>query len=704
MKRRIFFCGVILACLSMPAGLRSQEQEIVKINKYFDMDVVQLLNRELTTAGKKKEKISEIPASVVLITREEIETYGYQSLAEILENIPGLYMVDDYLSQIFGMRGFWNITPNRNVIILINGIPYRDEVTAGHLLENIIVPVESIDRIEVVRGPMSVLYGNGALYGVINIFTDQFEGDVSPSMVSASVGSEDTVKTFIRAGGKQRDFRFVFNGAYSKSGGANIPLSDMSASFPGSLNTGGKLERDEKFFNFSGDFKNVRFKASYTENRKESMVLYPSMNEGTSVLYRDLRFSVGYNADLSDTVRIESELSYFVNSYAFDYDMIVAQDFFGIQENGSSGFRVALDAFFTPNDKLDITVGLHHLQVLDVYNDYTIPAFNLNLVSNTLADGESVTTNSVFTQLNYRLSRRLKIVAGVMLEQMPEYTLESRVGNIDTFQSVSNFAEFRQTKVEFIPRLAVIYSPNKENIFKLLYGRAINRSSFFHNLDLLISPDLPPLNPETIDTFEVNYMAQLSSKVTVNISVFRNQLDRLIYRTFYADENTAFFYHANVGEMVTNGVELSAMVSPSNSLYLELSGTYQDTMDRREGFEDLEVAYSPKYLAYLKAYYFLNKNVSLAVTGNYVGAMETYYDSTLVPPQRLGRRVDGYFLLGANLRVRHLLGTGMFLNVRVSNVLDEEIRYPADANNFMFAEKGTRGRDRSFLLTLGWKF
>ena len=60
-----------------------------------DISLEDLLNVEITTAGKRPEKIGEIPASVVLVTREDIEIYGYQTLAEILENIPGLYQTDD---------------------------------------------------------------------------------------------------------------------------------------------------------------------------------------------------------------------------------------------------------------------------------------------------------------------------------------------------------------------------------------------------------------------------------------------------------------------------------------------------------------------------------------------------------------------------------------------------------------------------------
>ena len=181
-------------------------------------------------------------------------------------------------------------------------------------------------------------------------------------------------------------------------------------------------------------------------------------------------------------------------------------------------------------------------------------------------------------------------------------------------------------------------------------------------------------------------------------------MDKLIYRSIFPVGSSIFLYYSNVGEMTTNGAEMSILFSPTRRFYFELSGTYQDTTDRRPGFENIEVGYSPKFLGYLKASYFINKDISLAVTGNYVDKMESYFDDTLIPPGRLGDRVGGYFLLGANLRVRNFLTTGMFLNLKVSNLLDEEIRYPATASNNLYATKGTIGRGRSFLLTLGWKF
>ena len=700
--QKLFILAAFLVMI-LPSRIYPQGQDMKKIEKYFKMDLHQLLMVEITAAGKKKEKIADIPASVMLVTREEIENYGYQTLTEILENIPGLFIIDDYWTLNTGIRGFWAITPNRNIIILVNGIPYKNELTSSYVLENIIVPVEAIDRIEVVRGPMSVIYGNGAFFGVINIITNQPDDKKPRNIAAASLGSEKTKKIFARVSGKSGNFNYVLNGSNFQTNGPDIPLEKVGGPGFAGFNTKDKLERWEKFINFSGAFKDVSFDASYTENRKEAMFILPPVADGTLSIYKDMRINFGYKKRLSDNFRLESRLCYFLNQTSYDYDALI-ENSYGTQENEASGFSAALNLFITPSPTLDITVGIDYLQVLEASTHYTIPFFGLNLIHNRLPNGESMITRSIFTQIDYTLSDKLKIVAGAMLEQTPEYKLELRIGNFITGTATTHQTTYSHTRVEFIPRLALIYSPNDRNSFKLLYGKAINRPSFFHNIDRLDEPGLPTLKPETINTIELNYITQLSSKMTVNLSVFRNKLDKLIYRTLFVVGDSVSAYYANVGEMITHGIEMTIMNSPFRNLYFELSGTYQDTQDKRPEFEDMEVAYSPKFLGYLKASYFFNKNISLAITGNYVGSMESYYDDTLPLPGRLGEKVSGNFLLGANLRLRKLFGTGMFLNLRISNLLDEEIRYPATANNFQFASKGTIGRGRSFLLTLGWKF
>jgi len=692
-------------------------------NDNIDLDQLtlqELLNLEVTTAGRQREKISDIPASVVVVTREDIEAYGYQTLEEILRNIPGLYFTNDYFTQNFGLRGFWTVAPQRNFIILVNDIPQTEFLASAHQLEQINVPVEAIDRIEVVRGPMSVMYGSGAFFGAINIKTNLPGSGFPLNMASVAIGTQKTYRLFTRASNDAKDFQYAFNASFYNTYGIDTPLSKM-VSGPNILpslglsidyTTGGKLENLEKYFNFSGSSKGFFFNSSYSESNDEVSVVLPSLDNGTQMVYRALRLNFGFKKRISGKTRLKTMFTYFLNRWTFDYDMIF-NDIYAVQTNGASGYKIELVSFFDPNPNLNITFGLTYNKVLDVSSEYTVPALGLLLVHNILAEGESMITRALYTQINYKLSDQFRIVGGIRLEQTPSYTMERKEGNPNFFDTTdpnwgkytTSQATYSHTKLEFIPRLALIWGINNNNYLKFLYGKAINHPSFFQNFTMLDSPSMPILKPETIQTLELNYVGNLSNWVSISLSLFYNMLDNLIYRTYFSSGSDVTTYWANVGEMTTKGLELTFMYRPNKKFNLEISGTYQDTTDKRPGYtEDLEAGYSPKLLGYLKSSYFFTRDICLSFTGNYVDSMLPYYDHTLSNPGRIGAEVKGYFLLGTNLRVSEIFETGVYANLRISNLLDQEIRYPTTSNNANYVYRGTIGSGISFLFTLGIKF
>lgn len=689
-----FLCTVLvvlaLFAFTMYTPLLSQEEG----EDIEDFSLEELLNVEITTAGKQAEKISEIPASVVLVTREDIDKFGYQSLTEILENIPGLYQTNDYFTENFGVRGFWSVRANRNMVILVNDIPQFENITSGHWMREITIPVEAIDRIEVVRGPMSVIYGTGAFFGVINIKTDQVDEKKPINIISVSYGSENTAKLALRASGKSGDFVYAFTGSYLDTDGIDAPFEDMGVA--GNRTTEKLLDRSNKYINFSGAFKGFSFDVSYAEDQADIMFLAPSTNGAPSV-YRSTRLTFGYEKNFTEKLKVSGRLNYTFGDYDYVYDFGI----FGVENDGTKSYKVELNLFWDPSSRLNLQMGVDYYKILEQSVTYSLPGWGLSDIDAHLADGESIISQAFFTQLSYRLSDRLKIVAGIRLDQMPKYTIEQfssggYVGNILS-------GTYDKTDIEIIPRLALIYSLNDKNYFKLLYGKAIKRPAFGEIMDMLSNPTMPSLQPEDIQTIELNYIGSLSSKFSLSLSLFRNTLDQLIYRTLFIQQGTLVMYQANTGKMSTNGVELTLTTIPFKDFFLELSGTYQDTEDERDGMEDIEVGYSPKFLGYIKGSYFFNNDISIALTANYVDKMYAYYDATI--PGRLGNGdpVDSYFLLGANLRIRNLFGTGLYLNMRASNLLDEKVHYPTTSNN-TWAAKGTMGMGMSFLFTLGMIF
>jgi outer membrane receptor protein involved in Fe transport len=697
---------------------KSEKEE--ETDELFKLSLEELMNIKIKTAGKTEEKIADIPASVVLITREDIEAYGYRTLTEILENIPGLYAINDYTDNFsnFGVRGFWSGVANDNMIILVNDIHQINDLNSNYPLSKIAVPVEAIDRIEVIRGPMSVVYGNGAFYGVINIFTnDNSDGPVN--IIGSSIGSENTKKLFLRVDGREGDLNYVLNASLYDTYGLDVPLSDtvtdpstlLFIGAPEDYRTNEKLENNEKYFNFSGSFKHFFLNLSCNESKREFIAYFPSPPEtnGTYIRSTTTYISFGYRNELSDKLKIEGKFSYSQNRDCYKYEFLF-EDFYGSQQDETNGYELELNAFIHPSSELDITTGLYYRTVLNASNILDIPSFGNPFLDNRfiyLADDDNIVTRALFTQINFHPFESLSLVGGVRLEQTPKYELiYSQAIEPGPANIISDI--YDRDKVEIIPRFAAIYYLNNRNIFKFLFGKAINRPSFAQNFRTQLLSLRPSLEPETIETFELNYIGTFSSNFSINLSIFRNTLENLITRVIEFDEEYNYqTWSANAGKMVTNGLEMTMSAEPFENFRLELSGIYQKTEDKRAGYENIDAAYSPHFLGYIKTYYH-TKRLTLSLTGNYIGSMETFWDETIENSDgtfgaRIGEKVDGYFMLGANLRIEDLFLKDLYLNIRCSNLLDEEIRYPTTTEN-PWATRGTIGYGRTFLVSLGYKF
>jgi outer membrane receptor protein involved in Fe transport len=145
-------------------------------------------------ASKHEQKISEAPASVTVVDSDEIEKYGYKSFADILRSVRGLYVTYDRNYSYLGIRGFNRPGDyNSRVLVLVNGHGVNENVFDSALLgHEFPLDVDLIDRVEVIRGPSSSIYGNNAFFGVINVITKKgldYQGAKSPPPAGASAAT-----------------------------------------------------------------------------------------------------------------------------------------------------------------------------------------------------------------------------------------------------------------------------------------------------------------------------------------------------------------------------------------------------------------------------------------------------------------------------------------------------------------------------------
>ena len=146
-------------------------------------------------AARREQRVTEAPSSVTIVTAEDIRTFGWRTLAEALSSVRGFYVTNDRNYTYVGVRGFGRPSDyNNRVLVLVNGHRYNDNVYDQALLgHEFPIDLSLVDRIEVIRGPGSALYGTSAFFAVINLVLRP-GGAVGGSESSIEVGSFDTYR------------------------------------------------------------------------------------------------------------------------------------------------------------------------------------------------------------------------------------------------------------------------------------------------------------------------------------------------------------------------------------------------------------------------------------------------------------------------------------------------------------------------------
>ena len=145
-------------------------------------------------AAKREQSLGTVASAVTVVTSDQLHRYGYRSLAEALRGVAGIYIVDDRMVERVGIRGVQNLgDANTRILVLIDGTPLNEPwsqfVDSSTALP---VNIDDVSRIEVIRGPVSSIYGTNAFLGIINIVT--LEADKAPRAYGRT--TVDTYGTF----------------------------------------------------------------------------------------------------------------------------------------------------------------------------------------------------------------------------------------------------------------------------------------------------------------------------------------------------------------------------------------------------------------------------------------------------------------------------------------------------------------------------
>jgi iron complex outermembrane receptor protein len=205
-------------------GMRcfAQQQDLTQLS------LEDLMNTKVTSASKQAESLSGAPAAIFVLTGEDIRRGGFATLPDALRMVPGLYVAQTnaHLWQV-SARGFSDLDNNKMLVLVDGRSVYSPELGTVYW-DTLDIPLENIERVEIIRGPGGALWGANAVNGVINIVTKNAQA-TQGMMVSTSDSAEEGYSTTVRYGGQ-----IGSNLAYSAFGRASYwePFGSPSGNTP----------------------------------------------------------------------------------------------------------------------------------------------------------------------------------------------------------------------------------------------------------------------------------------------------------------------------------------------------------------------------------------------------------------------------------------------------------------------------------------
>jgi outer membrane receptor for ferrienterochelin and colicins len=212
------FLAFLFSLAAGKANCAGQES----IRDLAEATLEQLGSVKVYSASKHLQAACDAPSSVTVVTADEIQKYGYRTLADILKTVPGFFVMNDRNYSSVGVRGLARPGDyNTRILLLVDGHRLNDNVYDEAMVgTEFPINIDLIQRVEVIRGPVSSLYGSNALFGVINIITKRGR-DINGLELSAEAASFNTYSGTITYGRKLRQLEFLISSTFYGSRGNN---------------------------------------------------------------------------------------------------------------------------------------------------------------------------------------------------------------------------------------------------------------------------------------------------------------------------------------------------------------------------------------------------------------------------------------------------------------------------------------------------
>ncbi len=630
------WCTLLLISVSR-TGLAASEAETATPKDLIELAPEELMKVEVATvysASKFEQKVTEAPSSVSIVTADEIRKYGYRTLADILRSQKGFYISYDRNYSYVGVRGFGRGgSYNSRIQLLVDGHRINDNLFDSALIgTEFVLDIDLIDRVEVIRGPGSSLYGNSAFFAVVNVITRGGEGQQGAEL-SGEAGSFDTYKGRLTYAKSFRNgLEALVSGSLSDSNGDSLFFKEFNTPANNNGLTSG-TDFDRSY--------NTLTKLTYRDFTLEG--LYSSRTKGVPTAAFGTNFNDRRHRTTDELwfLELKYEHSFGESANAMGRLFYDSYDFTGDYPFGGGGQRNLahgrwwggeLQASVSLLDRHKLVIGTEYRDNLrqDQKNIYVgvsePPIFD---------DKRSSQVWAVYLQDQFTLFKNLILNAGV------------RYDHYSTFGSTVN------------PRIGLIYTPIEGTVFKILYGSAFRSPNVFelYYQDSVSQTANPGLKPEKIKTYEIIYEQYIGSNIRASLSGFYYTINDLIVAAADPANSTKTKY-MNLNNVEADGVEAELEGKWGNGWAGRVSYSFQDAWNSDTG---VTLADSPQHLAKV------NLTIPLVRDKIFFGLEEQYTSKrkTLVN----GNFAKSFFVTNLTLHSRELL-KGLELSVSLYNLFD----------------------------------
>jgi len=571
----------------------------------------QLLNVRVEAAALHSQTLRDAPASVTVVTAEDIYKYGYRTLGEAMASVRGFMLNDNRTYQSVGVRGFnlpWDY--GSRILVMVNGHDMADHVFDSMLWFGDDFPIDMhlVKRIEIIRGPSSALYGSNGEFATINIITKSPDEVGSPSLSTqfGSFGEKNAQMMAEVPAGKTA--KLLLSGTVFNNSGES-PLYFPGLDTPAN-NHGQAINMDsQKGYHFFANltWRGWNITAVLSNRNKIQPVSWgPTVfnDRGTHVdetanyveaaytrefARGTLRWRAYYNQD-----RLRGRFDYPLN-FGGDSGLVVednrtASDSDWIGTQLTYRFEVARIGTLTAGAEAEIDTRIS--QSAQDVSPVPIEFVNIDRGDKTYA---------LFLQDERRLSSRWTMDLGVRWDG----------------------SAYRRSFIS--PRAALIYQPSTNWTYKFLYGRSFRNPTAFDLFydDGVVGIANPYAKPEKVDTVEVDVERRIGKRMNLVTAAYGYRLRDFLV-SVYTPSGAA--QTQNAGKIHAKGFEMELQARPAE--WLEATASYSlQSADT----DAADLPNSPLHLAKLHFAVPLGRKFDLSSGMQYISSRESLANTSLRP-------------------------------------------------------------------------